>query len=167
MKKPSHRLQGMVLRCVSAAAFCLLVVLVAHPAHAADRLYYFWSFSVPEASLKAVLADGEKVGLVGVLRGLPEGSAKASLLRVKQLLGGRSIEVEIDPILFHLYGITEVPAIVYAEGVNPACEHCEPAPKHWKVVGDVPLDTALDQLARSAPSVEHALQRLREGFYSK
>jgi hypothetical protein len=60
-----------------------------------------------------------------------------------------------------------VPTLIYAEGVNPACEHCEPAPKHWKVVGDVRLDTALEQLARSAPSVERALQRLREGFYSK
>ena len=157
----------MVTKLLSAGVLCLLMVLVTRSAHAADRLYYFWSFSVPEASLKAALADGEKVGLVAVLRGLPEGSAKAALLRVKQLLGGRSIEVEIDPILFHIYGITEVPTIVYAEGVNPACEHCEPAPKHWKVVGDVPLSTALDQLSRSTPSVEKMLQRLREGFYSK
>ncbi len=145
------------------------------PVQAAERLYYFWSFSIPEQSLKAAFADGEKIELVAVLRGLPEGSTKASLLRIKQLLGERKVEVVIDPLLFKLYGIKAVPAVVYAEGVNPSCEHCEPAPRHWKAVGDIPLESALENLARSAPSsalggsggVERYLKKLREGFYSK
>jgi len=152
---------------LSVMMLCLMVSLAARPAHAADRLYYFWSFSMPEESLKAVFTEGEKIGLVAVLRGLPEGPARDSLLRLKQLLGGRSVEVVIDPLLFRLYGITAVPTLVYAEGINPACEHCEPAPKHWKAVGDVRLEAALENLSRSAPSVESYLQRLREGFYSK
>lgn len=132
-----------------------------------SRLYYFWSFSIPEESLKDVFADGEKIGLVVVLRGLPEGSAKESLLRLKRLLGERKVEVMIDPLLFHLYDIQSVPAVVYAENVNSSCEHCEPAPTHWTVSGNVSLSAALEHLTRSAPGVERRLEQLREGFFSR
>jgi conjugal transfer pilus assembly protein TrbC len=134
---------------------------------AAERLYYFWSFSMPEASLKAALADGEKIGLVAVLRGLPEGSAKTSLGRLKRLLGNHKTEVLIEPRFFTLYGITEVPALVYAEGVDPYCETCEPSPRHARVTGDVPLASALEHLAREIPSVDRFLATLREGFYAR
>lgn len=134
---------------------------------AAERLYYFWSFSMPEASLKAALADGEKIGLIAVLRGLPEGSAKTSLGRLKRLLGNYRTEVVIDPRLFTLYGITAVPTLVYGEGVDPSCETCEPPPHHAMVSGDVPLVSALEHLAREAPSVGRFLAKLREGFYER
>ena len=145
------------------------VLTLAIPVHAqaAERLYYFWSFSMPEASLKAVLGEGEKIGLVAVLRGLPEGSARTSLGRLKRLLGDRKTEVIIDPRLFTLYGVTAVPSVVYAEGVDLSCETCEPAPRHAIVTGDLPLVSALEHLAREAPSVDRYLARLREGFYER
>lgn len=158
---------GRGLKCLWFLLAFSLISLTSHPAHAAERLYYFWSFSMPEESLKAAFANGEKVGLVAVLRGLPEGSTRESLLRLKRLLGERKVEVVIDPLLFRLYAITEVPAVVYAEGVNPSCEHCGPAPRHWKILGDVSLEAALENLARSAPPVDQYLKKLREGFYSK
>lgn len=102
-----------------------------------------------------------------MLRGLPEGSPKESLSRLQELIGERKVEVLIDPLLFRLYDITVVPTLVYAEGVNPSCEHCEPVPRHWKTAGDVPFTTALENLARSAPSVDRYLKKLREGFYTK
>lgn len=86
---------------------------------AAERLYYFFSLSVPEASIRAAFADGEKIGLIAVLRGLPEGSVKESLLRLKRMIGERKIEVVIDPLLFRLYNIADVPTLVYAEESNP------------------------------------------------
>jgi len=148
--------------------FCLVTVLFSYPAKAADRLYYFWSFSMPEESIRAAFSDGEKIGLIAVLRGLPEGSARESLLRLKRLLGDRKVQVLIDPLLFRLYGITDtVPAIVYAEGVNLTCENCEPVPRHWTVLGDASMETALENLNRQAPSVAPYLVKLREGFYSK
>lgn len=122
---------------------------------------------MPEASLKAALADGEKIGLIAVLRGLPGGSAKASLGRLKRLLGDRKTEVIIDPRLFTLYGITEVPAVVYAESVDSSCETCEPAPRRAIVTGDVPLVSALEHLLRETPSVDRYLAKLREGFYER
>lgn len=142
-------------------------LLLPGPAGAVDRLYYFWSFSMPEESIRAAFSDGEKVGLVAVLRGLPEGSPKESLRRLQELIGERKVEVVIDPLLFRLYDITVVPTFVYAEGVNPSCEHCEPAPGHWKTGGDIPLRAALENLARSAPSVDRYLKKLREGFYTE
>lgn len=122
---------------------------------------------MPEESLKAAFADGEKIGLIAVLRGLPEGSPKESLLRLKRVIGERKVEVLIDPLLFQLYGINQVPTLVYAEEVNPACEHCGPVPKHLKAAGDISLAAAMEDLARSAPSAERYLQKLREGFFSK
>ena len=163
------------LRGLGIIGLCLVALLLPCPAQAADRLYYFWSFSMPEESIKAAFADGEKIELVAGLRGLPEsasgGSTKESLLRIKQLLGGRKVEVVIDPLLFKLYGITAVPTMVYAEGINPSCEHCEPAPRHWKAMGDVSLEVVLENLARSDPSasggVEQYLKKLHKGFYLK
>ena len=143
------------------------VLIAPSSALAADHLYYFWSFSMPEASLKAALADGEKIGLVAVLRGLPEGAAKTSLSRLKRLLGNHKTEVLIEPLLFTLYGITAVPALVYVEGVDPSCETCEPPPRHGIVTGDVPLVSALEHLAREAPAVERFLAKVREEFYER
>lgn len=143
------------------------VLVAPSSALAADRLYYFWSFSMPEASLKAALADGEKIGLVAVLRGLPEGSAKISLGRLQRLLGNHKTEVLIEPRLFTLYGIAAVPALVYAEDVDRSCETCEPVPRHAIVAGDVPLVSALEHLAHEAPSVDRFLAKLREGFYER
>ena len=156
------------IRVLGITAFCIVALLSPCSSQAADRLYYFWSFSMPEESIKSVFADGEKIGLIAVLRGLPEGSARKSLIRLKRLLGDRKVEVLIDPLLFRLYGIADaVPVIVYAEGVNPSCEHCEPTPRHWNAVGDVSLETALENLDRQVPAVERYLKKLREGFYTK
>lgn len=150
-----------------AVALLFFALLLPGSAQAAERFYYFFSFSMPKESIQAAFSDGEKVGLVAVLQGLPEGSPKESLLRLKQLIGERKVEVLIDPLLFRLYDITVVPTLVYAEGVNPSCEHCEPAPRHWKGVGDIPLAAGLENLVRSAPSVDRYLKKLREGFYTK
>jgi len=165
-KRPNHFIAGCIW---------LVALLWGWPVQAGDgssgitpnRLYYFWSFSVPEESLKEVFADGEKIGLVAVLRGLPEGSPKESLVRLKRLLGERKVEVMIDPLLFRLYDIQSVPSLVYAENVNSSCEHCEPAPRHWTVSGNVSLPAALEHLTRSAPGVERRLEQLREGFFSR
>lgn len=165
-KRPIHFIAGFIW---------LVALLWGWPVQVTDgssgitpsRLYYFWSFSIPEESLKEVFADGEKIGLVAVLRGLPEGSAKDSLLRIKRLVGERKVEVMIDPLLFHLYDIQAVPSVVYAENVNSSCEHCEPVPIHWKVLGNVSLPAALEHLARLAPAVERRLEQLREGFFSR
>lgn len=147
--------------------FAFALLLLTSPVLAEDRLYYFWSFSMPEESIKSAFRDGENVGLIAVLRGLPEGPVKPSLLRLKDLIGKNKIEVIIDPVLFRIYDITAVPTLVYAEKVNPVCEHCEPAEKHWKVSGDVPLRAGLENLARSAPAVENYIQKLKEGFYTE
>lgn len=157
------------MRCKRFVSTLIIVAVFLCPVRvdAAERLYYFFSFSVPEASIKAAFADGEKIGLIAVLRGLPEGSVKESLLRLKQLIGERKVEVVIDPLLFRLYGIAGVPTLVYAEEANPSCEHCEPVPRHWRVMGDIPMTTALEKFSRFAPSAERYLKKLREGFFSK
>jgi type-F conjugative transfer system pilin assembly protein TrbC len=147
--------------------FLLSTFLFPNPSHAEDRLYYFWSFSVPKASVQEVLSQGAKIGLVAVLRGLPEQPMKESLMQLQEIVGDRKINLQIDPILFSLYKISMAPAYVFAEGVRTDCEHCQLPTRFWAVLGDVPLETALERIARSTPSAEAFLKKLRERFYDK
>jgi len=145
----------------------ILLFIFPYTASAEDRLYYFWSFSIPKNTIQEVLTQGEKIGLVAVLRGLPERPMKESLRQLQETIGGRKTDVQIDPILFSLYRVSTVPAYVYAEGIDTDCEHCQPPIRYWMVLGDVPLETALERIARSSASAETRLKKLREGYYEK
>jgi len=145
----------------------ILLFIFPYTACAEDRLYYFWSFSVPKSSIQEILTQGEKIGVVAVLRGLPERPMKESLRQLQETIGDRKTNVQIDPILFSLYRVSTVPAYVYAEGIDTDCEHCRPPTRFWMVLGDVPLETALERIARSSASAETSLKKLREGFYEK
>jgi type-F conjugative transfer system pilin assembly protein TrbC len=136
----------------------LLALILPDLAHAADRLYYFWSFSMPEESLKAAFVDGEKIGMIAVLRGLPDASFKSSMARLKSLRGDRKIEVIIDPVLFDLYQVDAAPTFVLASGADE---------RHWKVVGDLTLRAALEIIARETPAATPFLKKLNRGFFSK
>lgn len=167
-----HRGKERVAIPVRALLLALLVLLLigwfyreALGEPASERVYYFWSFSMPKESLLAAFDDGQKIGAVFVLRGLPEGSAKDGLLRIRQLIGDRKIAVIIDPYLYRLYHVTAVPTLIFAEGVSFTCEHCEPAPLHFTSQGDVSMSHALEQMGR--PGADRLEAKLRKGFYQK
>ncbi|MBW8308821.1 MAG: type-F conjugative transfer system pilin assembly protein TrbC [Candidatus Paracaedibacteraceae bacterium] len=103
-----------------------------------DQILIFISFSMPEASLKA-LADsitfsGQKVTLV--LRGLVENSFKKTALKIKEL----KTEMEINPQSFEAYKITQVPTfIMLREGKETA-----------RLSGNVTLSFAATKLREAA-----------------
>jgi hypothetical protein len=123
----------------------------------ADRLYVFMSASVPEVVWKHY-ADSMKYmrNASIVLRGCI-GGCGAGLRPTYNFL--RSINpgsAMIDPLLFRLYDITEVPAVVYATGVpmlgdmgsegNASLLPNEAVPVHRKSIGDWSFEYHLDQL---------------------
>jgi conjugal transfer pilus assembly protein TrbC len=120
----------------------------------------FVSFSLPEASLRALLAEAGRTGAPLVLRGLVDNSMQRTTARLGELLGtqnGREASAEstpslaIDPTLFERFDVDKVPAFVLPQDTIAPCtpEGC-PVPEHLKVAGDVSLAYALGVMARDA-----------------
>ncbi len=105
------------------------ITAAAPPPGEAERLYVFISSTMPIEALRNYASDLEKVrGGVMVLRGFVGGAKRvgptakfvADFLRRDPSCTGASCEmrrvgVEIDPVVYHRYAITRVPAIVYEE----------------------------------------------------
>lgn len=120
----------------------------------------FVSFSLPEDSLRALLAEAGRTGAPLVLRGLVDNSMQRTTARLGELLGpqnGREASAEstpslaIDPTLFERFDVDKVPAFVLPQDTISPCtpEGC-PVPEHLKVAGDVSLAYALSVMAREA-----------------
>lgn len=136
-----------------------------HEARATEgrvAVYLFASFSMPDASLRALIRQGELVGVPIVLRGLIDDSVEATMQRVHGLYDQQERQetgVLIDPTLFARFAIDQVPTVVVAEAAAGACtqETC-PIPRHVKIAGDVPLRYALDRIARAKPAYRDELR---------
>jgi len=72
------------------------------------KFLIFVSFSMPKSALQALYADAKNHQAVLVLRGLKDGSFKATAEYLKAL----EISVQIDPESFKKYQINRVPTIV-------------------------------------------------------
>ena len=127
-------------------------------------VYVFASFSMPDASLKALIRQGELAGVPIVLRGLVENSLEATMRAVQSLYkDGEKPEsgALIDPTLFQRFGIDQVPTVVVAEQAAGVCMPTDcPVPEHVKIAGDVPLRYALDRIALSKPQYRQELRTL-------
>ncbi|MEX1265672.1 MAG: type-F conjugative transfer system pilin assembly protein TrbC, partial [Woeseia sp.] len=114
-------------------------------------VYVFASFSMPRASLRSLIAQGELAGVPVVLRGLVNNSIEDTMQAVLALYteGERQQSgAVIDPTLFARFDVRQVPTVVVAESPARACsvEAC-PTPAHVKIAGDVPLRYSLDRIA--------------------
>ena len=127
-------------------------------------VYVFASFSMPDASLNALIRQGELAGVPIVLRGLVENSLEATMGAVHALYkDGERPEsgALIDPTLFQRFDIDQVPTVVVAEAAAGACTPTDcPVPDHVKIAGDVPLRYALDRIALAKPEFRHELRTL-------
>lgn len=128
-------------------------------------VYVFASFSMPDASLKALIRQGELTGVPVVLRGLVDNSIEATMQAVHSLYkeGEKPVSgAVIDPTLFQRFAIDQVPTVVVAESAAGTCTQTDcPTPEHVKVAGDVPLGYALDRIALAKPQFRHELRALQ------
>ena len=85
------------------------------------EILLFTSLSVPAASWRQWARDAARIGAPLVMRGVAEGSLRATVKRIGGRLGGAEAGVAIDPRLFRLFGVTRVPAVVVVPGGVPAC----------------------------------------------
>ena len=127
------------------------------------EILLFTSLSVPAASWRQWAGDAARVGAPLVMRGVAEGSLRATVKRIGDRLGGAEAGVAIDPRLFRLFGVTRVPAVVVVPGGVPPCANrgCagDPAPPHDRVTGNIGLAAALEAVAAEGGAGREAARR--------
>ena len=86
-----------------------------------------------------------------MLRGVAGGSLPGTARRIARRLGDAKVGVAIDPRLFRLFGIAQVPAVVVVPGGVPPCRSrgcADDAPTAFdRVTGNLSLGAALEAIA--------------------
>ncbi len=132
----------------------------------------FVSLSMPEASLKALIADVTKAGGVVVFRGFPQNSPKAFGEGLKKVVSSEAQEqhLAIDPRLFRAFNVRTVPTFVAVSRDYELCDgfDCTSAiPPHDKMVGNVTVEYVLESFSggrgAGAGVAAIALANLRKG----
>lgn len=153
-----------------------------------DRLYILASSSVPLQTLRAYASDMERAAdsrVVMVFRGFVGG-----MTRFKPMLGfiadilkrdprcdvwkeeceRAPVPIQVDPLVFRRYGVTEVPAFVYARNLNvrdpmmsEGAEVNAAGSDSCVVFGDVSLEYAVEAILREtkSPFLEALSKKLR------
>lgn len=139
----------------------------AGPRLAGEQLVLFVSSSMPKQTLRAYARDLAQVGGVMVVRGGIGGLRQVtptlnwihSVLSVKPDCEGEcqmwATELLIDPMLFRLYGIKKVPALIYQPDmkISAYCDGLDKAQKAAAVAyGDAKLITLVEALNKESPS---------------
>lgn len=112
------------------------------------QVLVFVSFSMPIASLAAIVHDAQQQGAQVLLRGLVDRSFKRTVVRLSEVIkqaGGGGMQ--LDPVAFERYHITCVPTVVVLN-----------TPDNFDTLaGDMPLAAALTAIHnhRAASSVFH------------
>ncbi|MDF0490459.1 type-F conjugative transfer system pilin assembly protein TrbC [Sphingomonas sp. H39-1-10] len=120
----------------------------AAPRGEAPQLIVFASLSMPEASLKRLIADTARARGVVVFRGFPDNSAKRFTAAIARLVRDEagSAAIGIDPRLFRAFEVQAVPTYVAVSSDFDLCEgfSCKTqVPPFDRLVGNVTLDYAL------------------------
>lgn len=115
------------------------------------RLLVLVSFSLPEATLRALAKDAARLQAPLVLRGLVNDSMEDTAKRIAALSQKTGIGFAIDPTLFSRFGTDRVPTLILPLEPLHACtvQEC-PAPAHVRVTGEASLDYLLEQVERRA-----------------
>ncbi len=113
------------------------------------HILVFISSSMPPASLAQWFIEAEQFGAPLILRGLVNNSMSETKRWIKPFIeqahnkGG----IEINPIAFEAYGITQVPAVVVTTGTLECASNQTLAPPFDVITGNTSLSFALKIMA--------------------
>jgi conjugal transfer pilus assembly protein TrbC len=128
-------------------------------------VYVAVSLSMPPEALRQLARDAHRAGARVVIRGLVDGSFKATMLRVRQIFDDRSAGgVAIDPQVFKVFNVTAVPTVIAAGARVEPCGSlgCTPTtPAFDKISGNISLDAALRALEDEGSSGQAAAHAAR------
>lgn len=128
----------------------------------------FASLSMPEESLKQMIADVHKAGGVVVLRGLPANNGRTFAAAMRRVMSqDAAANVAIDPRLFRAFNVQAAPTYVAVSTSFAPCDDfaCETAvPPFDRIIGNVTVQYALETFADAkgpgAPVARVALANL-------
>lgn len=128
------------------------------------RLFYFFSFSMPMATLRDAAEEIAAAGGVMVLRGLAAGNLGETALLISEAAGKSPAETWIEPTLFECLGVEAVPQLAVVSGFSEGGD-CRGA-DYVKVSGDVSVSRALEIMRKEDENAGAFLGRMRTGgFY--
>ena len=122
---------------------------VAETKKPATNIVIFVSLSMPAESLQSYLRDAKKIHASVVIRGLVNNSFQQTFKQVAELIkssGGDGIE--LNPIWFKQYHITQVPAVVVLpdHAVCASDQSCIEDREYDVITGNIVLSAALKQI---------------------
>lgn len=126
------------------------------PAEDANRrevsgVILFVTFGMPRPSLDRMIDDAARLQAPLILRGLVDGSMRATRQRIAELMGTRRVAWQIDPTLFARFDVTVAPTLVIVDPAKPVTVQCTTSqctpPAFAKVAGDVTAAYALRHIA--------------------
>jgi len=122
-------------------------------------LLIFASFSMPEQSLRQLIAEVHRVNGHLIMRGLVNNSFKDTTREIYRLIqDSRQGGVAIDPTLFKKFNIEKVPAFVVVDHHDLSRQLCA---KYDVIYGNVSLEYALRKIARDGEQKDLAQSILR------
>jgi conjugal transfer pilus assembly protein TrbC len=123
------------------------------PAPAQGAIYIAVSLSMPPETLRALAADARKVGAKLVIRGLVDGSFKATFAKAREVFNENSAAgLAIDPQVFRAFQVKGAPTFIVARTPVDPCGGLtcvSAAPAHDMIAGNISLAAALRQLSSS------------------
>ena len=136
--------------------------------YAETEAILFASFSMPAQSLRQMMQEATHYGATIVFRGFVNNSVFDTRAKLEEVFGQDELgeAFAIDPTLFKRFDIHAVPVlVVLGEGLD-VCEsaHCELdlPPKHDRLSGNIPMETALRLMAAGKGDAAHVARRLAE-----
>ncbi|MCW5632779.1 MAG: type-F conjugative transfer system pilin assembly protein TrbC [Rubrivivax sp.] len=127
----------------------------------ARGLVAFVSLAMPAASLDRLIADAQRLRAPLMLRGITEGSIRATAARIERLNAGRQVAWQIDPAMFKRFDVRVVPAFVLVDPARPVTVNCPGVPS-----GAAPMPAGVAGLP-IAPSVADAACRPGAGVQTQ
>jgi conjugal transfer pilus assembly protein TrbC len=136
------------------------------PLQETGEVFVFVSSSMPHASLVQWFSQANQLGAALVLRGLVNNSLPDTKAWLKQLLNDQG-GIEINPVAFEVYGITEVPAVVVTSGPITCSSDCSASPFDV-VTGNSSLFEALKAIVKQGEVgktiAQERLARIKEAM---
>lgn len=129
----------------------------------ASPVMMFASTSMPRESLLNMARASKRAGVPIYIRGLPHGLTGPGLKRSLEAMRPyveAGADLQVHPELFTYYKIQAVPTVVVTSQPKMGCTDASCAASYVKVVGDVPLQYALDQIAPRTDEIGLAARRV-------
>ncbi|MBR9871464.1 MAG: type-F conjugative transfer system pilin assembly protein TrbC [Gammaproteobacteria bacterium] len=120
------------------------------PSEYTNSFLVFVSSSLPKPTLVALASQAKAAGGTLIMRGMVNNNFKETVLFIKALTEQGGTGAKIDPTLFDLFNIEQVPAFVVVSGAITSCSDTDcvrATPKHDTIKGNITARYALEQIA--------------------